>query len=409
MDEHAGGETENLREPHATEDGSGPAPRLRQRLEESAEPVLVEMLGSPLSDDEAVLWAALTPTKRQAAVRRLTALRDWKAARGTMSVADAAIAAGMSASRFYRLASDWRGRPSIASLGVLATADRSTAAGVKPHVNALLLKVVPGIVGSSVNSSVRAQVAKLRETVAITLGEDLPGESRLRQYVEQERRRVTAKAEVANYLVFDCVACSLVRPDGRPWVLFALIDRASGLVIGFQLGETAESARAFVTVVSDALLRMGAHWSAGVPWASLCQQIAFVVGGDGQHGPDLEYWFRIRGEAGRGSNSGVNFLPVTGPRRHGRFFRKLVGPRIGRLVLSSAATADARVSADATTITVDAKEALLMIEGEVARHNEGILARIGGGVTGAVPPANLVGLFERLVRDPSLFLSAGHE
>ncbi|MBC3941181.1 hypothetical protein [Sphingomonas albertensis] len=380
------------------------APMLQARVEASAQPVLMEMLGPKLSSEEVAYWASLSPLKRAKAARRLEALRDWKDAKGSMSVADAAVAAGTSASRFYRLISDWGRRESLASLGVLATVDRSSAARIAEDVNATLLREAHRVVTELDGSSVRAQVVRLRET-AEPLVAKLPGESKLRQYIEQARHRRQNRAGVGNYIVYDCAGCTLKRHDGRSWIIFALIDRVSGLILGFQLGDLTDSARVFMQVASDALQRLSSPWARGLPWATACAEIDAVVGGDPEMGDDIDNWFELSAAAvDFGSNIKIGL--VTRKRRHGAYLRKIVGPTIGRLALSSVVKAE-RETIDAEQSTpVDADEALMVIEGEVARYNTATLAEHFGGPvqTPAPPPGNLVGLLNDLVRKAPIIL-----
>lgn len=379
-------------------------PLLHERVLASAQPILLQMLGPSLSAEELAYWASLTPVKRAAAAKRLEALRDWMQSKGSMSVADAAKAAGTSASRFYRLISDWGRRESLASLGVLATVDRSGAARISQDVNAILLREAHRAVTELDKSSVRAQVVRLRE-MAGPLVAAMPGESKLRQYVEQARHRKQDRAGVGNYIVYDCAACTLHRPDGRPWVLFALIDRISGVILGFQLGETVQSARAFALVATDALVRLSTPWGRGLPWSAACAEIDAVVGGDADRGDDLENWHRLT-SASAGTGAGVKLGLVTNKRRHGYYFRKIVGPTIGKLGLSSAAKADHKVIDTERERSVEAAEALMVIEGEVARYNAAALAEhFGGPLSSPVPPpGNLVGLLSDLVREAPTIL-----
>ena len=335
---------------------------------------LTKAFGGPLPPSEIMLWASMSPAQRRRAVKRLAALEVWLGDRGAAKASDAAAAAGMDLSRFYRLAATWSDRESR-SLAVLGTAaagptrrrsrfDAELLAALRERADRLVLA------DPRAERSVEAKV----EDLAASIGPDVttrPGRATLRAIVDDARRRASISWKVGEDLAFDCCACSIRRPEGTAHVLYACIDRAAGLIMGFAFGVVGDSVAGHRASAADAKARLGRILPGAIPWAEKLERAEAVIG------TDLDA-FRAWEVRVRAALPGFNLQGSNRHRRFGRYLRQHVGHSVGRIVLLPNQTLEDRpvgVSTTRDTFTVD--EARVRFEVEMADHNARILGRSG--------------------------------
>lgn len=347
------------------------------------------MLGNPPPASEVELWAKMDPSHRQRAAVRLDVLGRWLATEAGLTAKDAASQAGISVSRFYRMVNDWQRSPSLAAIGARVPQSTERRSKFDATVINRLQAAVVKVVSQREDRSVRQMVAALRESVDAG-GASLPGETVLREIVERELRRRAAQSEIGNAVVFDCATLSLARPDGRPWMIFAFIDRGSQLVLGFALGDLDTSAEACSSAASDVLARLSRSQASSLPWASMMTRLDAVVGSD-------EDAWRERISAFKASGIGTELVPVTSDRRWGKYFRKYVGQSLGRVILLSGKASLTPVP-NFTGPGYSTEEVIVRLEAEVASRNAAIIATMPPVSAERSPPAGLITTLEFLAR-----------
>lgn len=279
---------------------------------------LVPFLGEPLPTGEAAMWSSMSTERRAKALRRMEALAKWDDGNGPLTPADAAIVAGVSLNRFFEMAKGWREHRSLAALGTFAKSSRRPDAR-----EAALQEIVGEVLGRWPTGSVRRMAADLGEAWEVKGGKPV-GQSMLRRVVEHELRRRDAEGQPGADVQFDCSACSLLRPDGAPHTLFAVVDRGTQLVFGAAVGDVADSRAGYAAASLDALKRLGAGEFDQLPWAPRSLRFELVVG------LDADRWIDLRDEM---AASGVA-APIersTRSSRFGRYLKRSIGDRLGRI------------------------------------------------------------------------------
>ena len=348
------------------------------------EDVLARAFGGNVPPREQELWERLTPPQRERASRRLAALAAWAGGKGELSPVAAAKIADVSLSRFYRLAAEWREGPTLAAIGTFATplARRSK---FDPEVINALQSQVAAVVSRNKDSSVNRLIDLLVAAAPLPPGKRLPGSTKLGEIVQTELRRVAAAHDAGNAVVFDLVAVSLTRADGRPHVLFACGDSGTNAILGVALGDVERSVAGYAASAADALRSID-DGAMALPWGRRFRRAELTAGLDVDACRDLV------DRLGRGA-SAANFQLSTRSNRFGRYIKSLVGPRMGRLSLTPTRTAEGNAMAPDSTVWSDA-EALAEMRLAAATHNASILASTEAAGDEAPPPALLVALRE---------------
>jgi hypothetical protein len=159
--------------------------------------------------------------------RRLDAVLRWtgEAGIGFARAGDAISAAGVSKPRFYAMVADWRAQRSIAAFGARASEKMTREPRIDVEVRAAALRIIrqaldedPG--ASLVSMTDRLAAAGLR--VSRTMARRLL----------LEIRRNAAPGPFGGELVFDSVGLD-AQSDGERMRLYVVIDRGTGLVIGW--------------------------------------------------------------------------------------------------------------------------------------------------------------------------------
>lgn len=329
-------------------------------------------------------WTKLNEQQQALASVRLAAFRSWRA--GELDVDRAAEAAGLSRSRFYRLAAEWRSAPSLAALGVLAGLGGARARLDPDAVNALQAKVAE-VVRLNADASVAETVRHLIDASGVT-ADRLPGAIKLREIVEAERRRVAATHEAGHAVQFDCSAINLPRDGGRPHILFACLDVGTGLVLGAALGVEADEQRGYPAAAVNARARLAGPL-ASLPWAHRLARVEMTAGAD------LD---RAVGLVKRLEAAGVVPHPQLArrPRRYGRYIRAVAGARIGRVEITPARTeAGSALPDNGNMAPWTAEDAIDAVLRAFDDHNAALLAGLRTAADGR-PPDGLVHLLRVL-------------
>lgn len=323
-------------------------------------------------------WESLTPARRREAAARFVLFDQWEA--GELSAEEAINQFGKSPSRFYRLAAQWRDRPSLDALGVGIRAPRTRARLDPVVVNALQAKV-SHVVRMHADASVSQQAAFLLEAAGFG-GQKPIGTTALRKIVETERRRVEASGRLGHQIGMDCSAINLPQASGRPYILYVIVDAGTGITLGFAL-----SASVDVTAGYSAAAGSAAQWieqnGAGLPWSSRLSQTILVSGDDDAKSKKL-----VEGLSAAGI--GGNVLRSSGRKRFGSQFRKAYGERLGRIQITPARTLEGDALPDNGNMTAwSADEAHAELERTFQQSNAALL----GGLSlqeGSLPPSSLI-------------------
>lgn len=352
----------------------GGASALQARLDPDGD--LRRALGRDPDPEELTLWAGMPTDRRSAALARIPVLRRWVDEPGELTAAEAAAQADVAVSRFYEIAAAWKASPTLQSLGTFARRPGRKGPRLVGEVVNTIQSILPGIVqGEGRDAKVATIVARLVADPRLA-GAGLPHVNTLRTMVERERRRLRAEQQVGVRPGLDASACELLRTDGRYHVVFAVVDRTSRLILGFSVGEVAESRAAYARAARDALDRIAAPDAPALPWADATARIDVIAGTDGNA------WTAAR-ERYEADRVGPAFGIVDRGRRFGRYLRIVAGDAIGGMRIFPART-ETDVVADAGLRYTDA-DATTAVEVEVARHNAAVLAH--SVATGAVRPA----------------------
>ena len=270
-------------------------------------------------------WTSMTAGQRTKAGRRIAAIRGWLLDGVPV---DAAIKlSGLSSSRFYRLAAEWRAAPSLAAVGALAGSGAVRTRLDPDAVNALQA-VVSDVVRLNAGATVSQLVRMMVERSGVTKG--LPSAVRLRQIVEDEQRRVAATHDAGHAVRFDLTAVNLPRADGRPFVMFACVDTGTRLILGAAMADEPVAAVGYRAVATDALARIDGPL-AELPWAIRLTQAEMSAGMDLDASVDI---------VDRLMSHGVPSPQLArSEKRFGAYLRKTVGERIGRIGITPKRTA----------------------------------------------------------------------
>lgn len=339
----------------------------------------------PESDRES--WNAMTPSQRSRARDRLDAILAWQA--GDCRLDEAVASSGLSRTRFYTVAAEFRSAGTLASLGAFAGAGGQRQRLDPEAVNALQA-VVADVVATNEGASI-SELVRLMVEAAEVDQKKLPGATRLRGIVETELRRAKATGQAGHALKLDLSAINLPRADGRPHIMFTLIDEGTRLILGGWSGGTTDEFVGFRQAALDAHERIRGPL-ADLKWADRLMRIDAEVGGDRAQAAA----FRSRLLDG-GVGAGVNLSPT----RYGRYFRQLVGPRVGRIEITPGRTETGQASPDNNDMTPWPDEAArAAVAQAVDQHNASVLTELGETTGRPVMPDGL----ERALA----ILSSGH-
>jgi hypothetical protein len=327
----------------------------------------------PRSDRAA--WDLMAPSQRERAAKRVAAFKAWSD--GELGVSDAVKLSGLSRSRFYRLAADWREAPGLKALSA-AVGSGSAGSRLDPRAVNALQAVVAKVVRYNKGATVSQLVRLMVETANIPEGAELPGDTRLRRIVEDELRRVAGLGEAGGEVRFDCTAVNLPQADGRPHIMFTCLDKGTRAILGYSVHSTTDVAVGYGKAAADALERIQAGLAV-LPWALRTKQMIFTAGTDTAKSIAL-----VERLLAAGVQGSVQLTQL--PKRFGRYYRELVGTRLGRIEITPARTAEGPAMPDAGDMTPwSAADAAAAIGVIVEQHNAGITSSLSEGRGGRVP------------------------
>jgi len=280
---------------------------------------------SALPDSDRDLWVQMTPKQRRVALQRIASFEGWH--RGELEIDQALAETGMSKSRFYRLAAEWRATPCLDALGAQRGSGPS-GRKVSTSVVEALQAVLPRIVSLNADASVSQIVRMALEAVRLPASE-IPGTTVLRRLVEQELRKKDSYAGAANIVFWDMTAINLAQANGRPFILAACIDRGTKALLGTAALEKPEARQGYALVAEDALRRIARDF-ARLPWSDRLIEVDMTKGTDGDAASRMAEHLQSALQA--------NVQLASSPKRFGRYFREQVGPKIGKLQFTPART-----------------------------------------------------------------------
>jgi hypothetical protein len=349
----------------------------------ASSPNLAEFIAG-LSDADREQWASLTPTRRREAETRFEVFEAWNA--GTIDAQNAIQRIGKSPSRFYRLAAEWREKPSLDALGVGIRAPRKREKLDPAVVNRLQAKVGE-IVRLYADLSVARQARLLMDAAGFANGKPI-GLTTLRKIVEDERRRVDATGRLGYQIGLDCSAINLPQPNGRPYILYVIVDSGTGIALGYSVSATVDVVSGYAAAAQSALqwiLREGAN----LPWAAHLVQTVIVSGEDDASSRQLVEGLQSVGLGG-------NVLRAISRRRFGSQFRRAYGERLGRIQITPARTLEGHALPDNGNMTPwPEAEARFELERTFADHNSSVIDRLEHR-EGSSPPESLLELLKKL-------------
>ena len=278
----------------------------------------------PVSDQ--AVWAQLSPTRRDLALRRIDAIRQWQ--EGALKIDEASAQAKVSISRFYRLAASWRDHPSLASLAVFrgsgaSARTRKTKGEAINALQAVVAKVVRAHGDANVSQLVRRMVEESGLDIA-----DMPSPMMLRRIVETEVRRTQAVGQAGYELRFDCSALSAPQANRRPWIMYAILDKGTRLILGIGVADSAVALAGYRAAAREALEMLDSL--PPLEWATRLTQIEIKSGADKLATASLIE--RLN------SAVAAHVQHADSDSRFGRYIKALVGDRFGPFALTPART-----------------------------------------------------------------------
>ncbi|WP_157602984.1 hypothetical protein [Sphingomonas sp. PR090111-T3T-6A] len=322
-----------------------------------------------LSMADRVLWDTLPSDRRDAAMRRLTAILDYEdRTDDTPDLAACAKAAGVAKVTFYQLLAAWRRHRSIA---VVVPFGRSMTPQGARIANLREVRTAIGrLLAENPEHSDEAIARMAKRTLS-----DGPGITTLRKLVRE--RRIEEKRDLSAFgtaLLIDHVATDMrLAMDGRSEQAVAclVVDAGTGLILGGRCGPWDDQwAIRLLSVIAARDLLEGGGAEAGSTRAGL--ETTIVVG------PGFDPKERIADEAL--AETPIAEVIAEGDRRFGARVLRILGRRIGHIRLLPRLTAkgEAPTTAFATRQAVATRpksleEADAHFGAEIARHNAALL------------------------------------
>lgn len=282
---------------------------------------LKEIWPEGVPERELMLAGRLSAKLRLVVGKRLRAVTRWMrdSELGNGDVVEAIAAAGLSKSRFYAVAADWRRTRSIGSLGARA-AEKTTRPGrLPPDVASAATEAVRKVMEEVPDSSVAAVVERLAAAGIPSLSY-----SAVRRLWLEAKRSAPAGPFGAR-LLFDSVGLDAVL-DGERMRLYVVLDEGTGLVLGSAEATNRSRSWGLVHAADDARINLGRMDLKGLVVAS--------------HRPEVVLNLQRDDEAGgrvlerRLVDAGIGFA-VGGGRNLGRATVRALGERAGPVWLGA--------------------------------------------------------------------------
>ncbi|MFK3889510.1 hypothetical protein [Sphingomonas sp. NPDC079357] len=343
---------------------------------------LERVFGHPVPEEELEIWASMPPSKRDKALQRMVALDRHLGSFGGLTAKQSAADAGLKLNRFYQMLRAWSERRSLASVGTFASTTK-TRERIAPEIAQTIQAAVVRIVEADPDASVAALVRDLTKAIDIKRSPNT-----LRPFVERELRRRLQRRLAGEEVRFDCVATSLMRPDGANHVVFLVLDGGTGLILGQSIGHLSNSVAGYASAACDALGRIPAMMPPREVWADRTERSQLVPGTDAVAVADLVA--RARGAVG-----GVA-PQILAPGSYGRYARAAIGLKVGPIRLLPSRTGIAATDkAPPAVDPLETADARARFGIAVSAHNKEVLMMLdvkGGNE----PPEQLVRLLSLL-------------
>ncbi|MBB3349278.1 hypothetical protein [Sphingomonas sp. BK069] len=328
-----------------------------------------------LPEADRIDWDLMAPSQRDRAERRLAAFELWK--NNEIGIDEAVKKSGLSRSRFYRLAADWRAAPGLKALGA-AVGSGSAGSRHDPKAVNALQAVVAEVVRYNHGAKISQLVRKMVEAADLPEGARLPGEPKLRRIVEDEVRRVAVMSEAGSEVRFDCTAINLPQEGGRPHIMFVCIDKGTRAILGYSVRPTPDAPAGYRAAAVDAISRIESDLS-GLPWSLRMNQLLVTAG------PDIPASIALVDKMLKAGVGGSLQL-TQNPKRYGKYFREVVGTRVGRIEITPARTEQGLAMPDAGDMTPwTSPDAAAAVGAIVKQHNAEVLSTLPGAPGGRVP------------------------
>lgn len=329
-----------------------------------------------LPDTDRARWFVMTPKQRQKVTLRLGAISSWH--EGKIDINEAVKASGLSRSRFYTVAARWREAPSLASLGGF-----TGAGGARQKVDGDVINALQAVIADVYAVNKGATVNRLVQLMVHAAGIDgarLPGIQRRRAIVEAEMRRAEATGQAGHALRGDITAINLPRQGDRPHLLYVLIDVGTRLMLGAWTQGELDEMTGYGGAARDAQKRIAAQLT-DMQWTDRLMRIELKVQTD-----DIGKLVRRKLQDG-----GASVIPQGSPKGYGKYFRELVGLRIGRIEITPARTEAGKALSDNNDPTPwSDEEARAAVALAVDQYNLEILASLEQVGQRKLPPDDLV-------------------
>lgn len=332
---------------------------------------LAEAFGGELPQEEQVIWITLSDEHRTQAFRRIRAINRWQREEPGYAAKQAAEDAGLSLSRFYRVAREWEDSEnrSLARLGLGTVRTGPRRKRSRSKASRLAFDRAGELV--SADPKDEKSVTQLIEELTAALSseiEAMPGSASLRSTIVEARRRRDTKDEVGVDLALDVSAIAMRTEHDDLYRVGVCIDRGTGMILGAAIVETANARESYAPVAADALEMIASNSSDGIPWSSQFQRCEFVLLAD-----EDAAWQKDLSKACHG----LNLQPSDRSGRFGRYIRQHVGDGIGKLrLLPTLTLSGTAAETSAPKRRYSDREAAARLGIEVAAHNDRILSRL---------------------------------
>lgn len=345
-------------------------------------------LPTGLPESDRPLWEGMTALQRDKARSRLAAIEEWQA--GRISLADALQESGLSRTRFYTVAAQFRTSPTLGSLGAFAG-----SGAAKPRLDPRAINELQKVVGEIVANNRGTSISGLVRLMIEAAGVDerrLPGATRLRRIVEAEIRRADATGEAGHAIKMDFTAINLPQQNRRPYIMFALLDEGTRLILGASIQPEPALLRGYRSAAENALVQL--QNLPDLCWTDRFVRAEVTVCDNKERASQLRSIIK-----GGGVHANVQFAPA----RYGRYIRKLVGSRFGRIEITPLRTMEGEAVPDNGEMRPWSLQAASgALSQAVEEHNRHVLSELGSMAGRTVAPDDLAHLLDVLAEIPDL-------
>ena len=204
-----------------------------------------------MPESESALWAVIPDARKERAVARLAAIRGLTSEDGGpprhAGMADAAKAAGTSLTTIYTIAKRWRAAPSLEALGVYASRTPAAGVGSSGERSGMLRDV-----GRMLRDDPAAGNVDIRRRLGETFGRT-PSFTTVKRLVQDARRVMPPSRPFGSDVILDSAGLDVFYDEGIPTRLYAVVDRGTGLVLGWELWSHDDPAGGYARAAHHAL------------------------------------------------------------------------------------------------------------------------------------------------------------